>query len=542
MSNERWYKNGLLYSLSVRTYADSNGDGIGDLPGLTGRLDYLAGLGVSCVWLLPFYPSPWRDDGYDVTDYYSVHPNFGNLGDFVELVQQAEDRGIRIVVDLVLNHTSDQHPWFQAAREGDPAYRDYYVWADERPEDAESGVVFPGEQKTTWSYDRKARSYYFHRFYDFQPDLNIDNPAVRAEMRKIIGFWAALGISGFRVDAVPFLIEPAGQRGARPGPEFDYLHELRNALSWRRGDAVLLGEANVERDDIEGYFGAGGMQMLFNFLANQHVWLALARADAGPLVEALRSTTGIPASDQWATFLRNHDEADLGRLTEEERAAVFAAFAPEPEMQLYGRGPRRRLAPMLGGDRARLESALSLLLTLPGTPVLYYGDEIGMGEDLSLPDRQAVRTAMQWSSGPNGGFSSARREELHVPTISRGRFGFRQINVESQKHDPDSLLNWLARALRLRRSLPEFGLGDWEALGTGDSAVLALCFRHAGRETVALHNFANEGRRADLRPAFERVALRDVFADRHYEDEDAKSFELDPYGYRWLEAHPARSR
>jgi maltose alpha-D-glucosyltransferase / alpha-amylase len=536
VSEDRWYKNGLVYAVSVPTYCDSNGDGIGDLPGLTSRLDYLAGLGVSCLWLLPFYPSPWRDNGYDITDHYGVHPDFGNLGDFVALVHQAEDRGIRVIVDLVLNHTSDEHPWFQSAREGDPKFRDYYIWADRRPKDASSGLVFPGVQKTTWSYDRKTRRYYFHRFYAFQPDLNIDNPAVRAEMRKIIGFWAALGISGFRVDAVPFLIEPAGPASPRPGPEFAYLHELRNELSWRNGDAILLGEANVERDGIDDYFGVGGMHLLFNFLANQHLWLALARADASTLVDALRQTAGIPASDQWANFLRNHDEADLGRLTENERSDVFRAFAPKKSMQLYGRGPRRRLAPMLGGDRARLESALSLLLTLPGTPVLYYGDEIGMGEDLSLPERQAVRTAMQWTPRRNGGFSSARGADLRVPTIAGGPFGFRRVNVEAQQEDPGSLLSWLGRALRIRRSHPEFGHGAWDALGAGDRAVLALRYDEAGRTTVVLHNLAAEPRRADLRPAFERSSLRDVFANRRYQDERAKSLELDAFGYRWLAA------
>ena len=535
VSSERWYKNGLVYALSVRTYADSNGDGVGDIPGLTARLDYLAGLGVSCIWLLPFYPSPWRDDGYDLTDHYGVHPDFGNLGDFVELVEQADDRGMRIVIDLVLNHTSDQHPWFQAARAGDPTFRDYYVWADRRPDDATSGIVFPGVQKTTWSYDRKAGRYYFHRFYDFQPDLNIDNPDVRAEMKKIMGFWAKLGIAGFRVDAVPFVIEPARARGLHPGPEFGYLHEFRSELSWRHGDAVLLGEANVERDEIGDYFGVGGMHMLFNFLANQKVWLALAHADVQPLVEALRLTAGIPESDQWANFMRNHDEADLGRLADGERADVFAAFAPKKAMQLYGRGVRRRLAPMLGGERARIECALSLLLTMPGTPVLYYGDEIGMGENLALPERHAVRTPMQWSSERNGGFSTARRDDLCVPVVSRGPFGYRAVNVDDQQLDHDSQLNWVKRALAIRRAHPEFGEGEWEAIGTGDRSVLALRFRHRDADTVALHNLAAEPRRADLRPAISRDGLRDTFGNRRYDDGNAKTLELDAYGYRWLE-------
>jgi maltose alpha-D-glucosyltransferase/alpha-amylase len=468
--DDRWYKSGLIYEASVRHFLDSNGDGIGDLPGLTSRLDYLAGLGVTCLWLLPFHPSPWRDDGYDITDHYGVHPDFGNLGDFVQMVHQAGDRGIRVIIDLVLNHTSDEHPWFQAARAGHPRYRDYYIWSRRRPADADKGVVFPGVQKTTWSFDRRARQYYFHRFYDFQPDLNISNPAVREEMKKIIGFWVQLGIAGFRVDAVPFLIEPAGVEGPHPGPRFEYMRELSAFLSWRRGDAVLLGEANVERDAVEDYYGAGGMDMLFNFAVNQHLWLALAREDATPLVKALGETAGIPATDQWANFLRNHDEIDLGRLSDDEQADTFAAFGPDPAMQLYDRGIRRRAAPMLGGDRRRLELAFSLALTLPGTPVIYYGDELGMGDDLSLPERHPVRTAMQWSAEQNGGFSAARASNVQVPVISSGGFSYKKVNVAAQQRDPESLLHWLERAIRARAECPEFGMADWHVVRAGSPA------------------------------------------------------------------------
>jgi maltose alpha-D-glucosyltransferase / alpha-amylase len=533
---EPWWQGGVLYQIYPRSFADSNGDGIGDLRGLSERLDYLGSLGATCIWLLPFYPSPWRDDGYDVTDHYAVHPDLGTLGDFVELTERAAARGMRVVVDLVLNHTSDEHPWFRAARDGHALYRDYYVWSDRRPEDAESGVVFPGVQKTTWSYDRKARRYYFHRFYDFQPDLNIDNPAVREEMRRIIAFWLELGVAGFRVDAVPFLIEPAGVRGPRPGPEFGHLHEFRNALSWRRGDAVLLGEANVERDAIQDYFGIGGMHMLFNFPVNQHLWLALAREDAAPLVQALEQTAGIPASDQWANFVRNHDEIDLGRLEPDEQADVFAAFGPEPEMQLYDRGIRRRLAPMLRGERARLELALSLLLTLPGTPVLLYGDEIGMGDDLSLPERRSVRTAMQWTGDGNGGFSTAPRRVLEVPVISKGPFRYAAVNVADASRDPNSLLNWLRSAIAERRQHPDFGEGDWKALNAGDASILALRYVRNGRETVVLHNLAASARRAVLGNKSSRGRFVDVFANRPYDEPRGSRFELDAHGYRWLRA------
>ena len=535
--DERWYKSGLIYAVSVRTYADSNGDGVGDFRGLAGRLDYLSGLGVTCLWLLPFYPSPWRDEGYDVTNYYGVHPDLGTLGDFVELVQRASDRGIRVVIDLVLNHTSNEHPWFQAARAGDATFRDFYVWSDRRPPDAESGIVFPGVQKTTWSYDRKAGRYYFHRFYDFQPDLNIDNPRVREEMGRIIAFWAELGIAGFRLDAAPFVIEPAGARGLHPGPEFSYLHDFRNQLSWRRGDAILLGEANVERDEIGDYFGVGGMHMLFNFTANQRLWLALARADARPLIEGLKQTAGIPASDQWANFLRNHDEIDLGRLAEDERADVFAAFGPRPAMQLYGRGIRRRLAPMLAGDRAHLELAFSLLLTLPGTPVIYYGDEIGMGDDLSLPERQSVRTPMQWSRVRNGGFSTAPQRQFAAPIVSRGPFSYRNVNVADAQADPDSLLNWLYRALRARRERSEFGEARWDEVNSGDRSVFGLCFAAENGEIIVLHNLADERRTVDLH-LNRRRSLVDLFANRAYDASDATQLELDAYGYRWMRAQP----
>jgi len=535
---DRWYKNAVVYELSIRTFRDSNGDGIGDIQGLIGRLDYLRGLGVTCLWLLPFYPSPWRDDGYDVSEYFAVHPDLGTLGDFVQLVHEAEDRGLRVIVDLVLNHTSNEHPWFLKAREGDPGFVDYYVWADEKPADATKGVVFPGVQKSTWSFDRKAGRYYFHRFYDFQPDLNISNPAVRAEMEKIIGFWLELGIAGFRMDAAPFLIEPAGAEGAEPGPRFEYLHQLRNQLSWRRGDAVLLGEANVDRDQVEDYYGPGGMHMLFNFEVNRGLWLGLAREDARAISESLERTAGIPETDQWANFVRNHDEIDLSKLSDDDRLAVFEAFAPEPKMQLYDRGIRRRLAPMLGGDRAHHELVLSLLLSLPGTPVLYYGSEIGMGEDLSLPEREPVRTPMQWSDTRNGGFSGARREDLCAPVIASGPFAFKTVNVAAQRLDADSLLNWTARAIRARSQLPEFGEGSWQTLQTDQPSVLALAFRSGDEAVFTLHNLSPRRRRvtvhaADLADVL--TAAVDVFADRAYEP-PGDTVDVAGHGYRWLRA------
>ena len=377
-----WYKNAVIYCLDVGTFADGNGDGVGDFRGACDRLPYLAGIGVTCVWLLPFYQSPRRDDGYDVEDYYSVDKRFGTLGDFVDFMHEAAELGIRVIIDLVVNHTSATHPWFKAARaDADSPYRDWYIWSRKRPKDAASGVVFPGVQRSTWTFERKTRAYYFHRFYDFQPDLNMLNPRVRDEIERIMGFWLQLGVTGFRIDAVPFLIEGKGPNEPMGFEQYRYLTDWRRFLSWRRGDAMTLGEANIEPKNTVNFFGDGDrLNLLFNFWANQHLFLAMACEDAQPLVKAYEALPKLPPTAQWANFLRNNDEIDLGRLSDEDRARCFQAFGPEPEMQLYGRGIRRRLAPMLQGDRRRLELMNSLLFTLGGTPVIRYGEEIGMGD------------------------------------------------------------------------------------------------------------------------------------------------------------------
>lgn len=390
MISDLWYKNAVIYCLSVGTYMDANGDGIGDFQGLMRRLDYLHGLGVTAIWLMPFQCSPGRDDGYDISDYYGVNPAYGTLGDFVEFTHAAKQRGIRVLIDLVVNHTSDEHPWFQGARR-DPKsrYREWYIWSDKKPPRSEQGMVFPGVQKSTWTRDPVAKQWYFHRFYNFQPDLNTTNPAVQAEILKIMGFWIQLGVSGFRMDAVPFVISTKGADVTRPREQYDMLRAFREFLQWRVGDSIILAEANVlPRTDMQ-YFGDDGdrMHMMFNFQVNQNLFHALASSDTRPLVKAMQRTESRPASGQWGIFLRNHDELDLGRLTKAQREQVFQAFGPHKEDQLYDRGIRRRLAPMLGGDRRRLELAYSLMFTLPGTPVLRYGDELGMGDDLSLPER-----------------------------------------------------------------------------------------------------------------------------------------------------------
>ena len=491
MINDLWYKNAVIYCLSVGTYMDANGDGVGDFAGLMRRLDYLAGLGITAIWLMPFQTSPRRDDGYDISNYYEVDPRFGTLGDFVEFTHAARQRGIRVIIDLVVNHTSDQHAWFKEARR-DPRskYRDWYVWSKKKPRSADTGMVFPGVQKSTWTHDTAARAWYFHRFYDFQPDLDTSNPHVQAEILKIMGFWIQLGVAGFRMDAVPFVIATKGPQVTRPVEQYDMLRTLREFLQWRNGDAIILGEANVLPDTDMEYFGRDGarMHMMFNFQANQHLFFALAAADSRPLQKALKATKPRPKTAQWGMFLRNHDELDLGRLTAKQRAMVFAAFGAEPGMQLYGRGIRRRLAPMFDGDRRRIELAYSLMFTLPGTPVLRYGDEIGMGDNLALKERECARTPMQWSTERQAGFTKS--DAPVVPVISQGPFAYEHVNVAQQRRDPTSLLNWMERIIRMRKEVPEIGWGDFAMIPTRLPAVLAIRYDWRGNSVLFVHNLS----------------------------------------------------
>jgi maltose alpha-D-glucosyltransferase/alpha-amylase len=487
--NDLWYKNAIVYCLSVETFMDANGDGVGDFQGLQRRLDYLSGLGVSAIWLMPFQTSPGRDDGYDVSDYYNVDPRYGTLGDFVEFTHGARQRGIRVLIDLVVNHTSNEHPWFQDARSNpESRYRDWYIWSDKKPANADEGMVFPGVQKTTWTYDEKAKQYYFHRFYEFQPDLNTSNPHVQAEILKIMGFWIQLGVSGFRMDAVPFVIAEKGADVKKPREQFDMLRVFREFLQWRLGDSIILAEANVVPKENLAYFGDDGdrMQMMFNFHVNQALFYALASGDARPLAKAIVNTSDRPETGQWGMFLRNHDELDLGRLTEKQRQKVFSEFGPDKNMQLYDRGIRRRLAPMLENDRRRLELAYSLLFSLPGTPVLRYGDEIGMGDDLSLPERNCARTPMQWSAEPHGGFT--KNDKPVLPVISEGPLGFEHLNVAKQRRDPNSMLNWTERLIRMRKEVPEIGWGACTALNTGDNGVPALRYDWRDNSVLIVHN------------------------------------------------------
>lgn len=539
MIDDLWYKNAVIYCLSVGTYMDANGDGVGDFEGLTRRLDYLHGLGITTIWLMPFQPSPGRDNGYDIKDYYGVDPRYGTLGDFVEFTHACRQRGMRVIIDLVVNHTSDEHPWFQSARK-DPAspYRDWYVWADRKPAHADQGVVFPGVQDSTWTRDPVAKAWYFHRFYDFQPDLDTANPHVQAEILKIMGFWLQLGVSGFRMDAVPFVIAKKGPDVTRPVEQYDMLRSFREFLQWRRGDAIILAEANVlPKADLQ-YFGDDGdrMHMIFNFQVNQALFYALASGDSRLLVKAMEKTKPRPATGQWGLFLRNHDELDLGRLTEKQRQTVFDAFGPDPSMQLYGRGIRRRLAPMLQGDRRRIELAYSLMMTLPGTPVLRYGDEIGMGDDLSLPERECARTPMQWSNEPQAGFTKSPNP-AKAP-ISSGVYGFEHVNVADQRRDPESLLNWTERIIRMRKEVPEIGWGDFEPVSTGTPEVLALRYDWRRNSVLVIHNLSAEAREIMIDPGAEgshdSLLVNLLSGDHSRPDKHGRHrILMEAYGYHW---------
>jgi len=543
--SERWYKEAVVYCVEVDTFYDANGDGHGDLQGLIQRLDYLSRLGVTALWLNPIYPTPNRDAGYDVADYYGIDERLGSLGDFADLALEARERGIRLILDLVVNHTSDQHPWFESARSSpDSPFRDWYIWSETEPPDRRAGIVFPGEQKETWTYDDQAKAWYYHRFYDFQPDLNWDNPAVRAEIKKVMGFWLQLGASGFRIDAAPFVLELVAAGEDDPPRDFTILEDWRQDVQWRKGDAMLLCEANVDPEELPLYCAGrrdgpnDRAHMLFSFLLTSRLWLALARNEAEPVIEALRNSPALAPMAQWATFLRNHDELDLSRLTKDQQRDVFKAFAPRPEMQLFGRGIRRRVAPMLRGDRRKMQLAYTLLFSFPGTPVLRYGDEIGMGEDLALHGRDAIRTPMQWDSGPRGGFSSADPKTFVRPMQVAGRYGSGQANVNGQATDSDSLLRWFERLIRVLRQSPEIGVGNCEVVDV-PLPKSVLCHRMTAPEgdMVFLHNLADTSVKVDIGPLHDaNEKPREVFSNREYDAPTKRltGLELDGLGYRWF--------
>jgi trehalose synthase len=535
-TSDLWWKNAVLYCLDVETFLDYDGDGCGDIPGLTERIDYLAGLGISCLWLMPFYPSPRLDDGYDITDFYGIDGRLGTPGDFAELIRTAGDRGIRVIADLVLNHTSDKHEWFESARSSrESPYRDWYVWSDEKPEEPPGGVVFPDKEDSNWAWDERSRAWYMHRFYSHQPDLNVSNPAVRDELAQVVGYWLDQGLAGFRVDAVPFLVEPVGLPDGAIVDPHELLRDTRRYLNRRRGDAILLGEVNLPPPDLRAFFGdedGDELQMAFSFPVNQAMYVALARGEAAPVARALRDLPEIPEDCQWANFVRNHDELTLDKLSEDERAEVFAAFGPKPEHQLFGRGLRRRLPTMLEGDQRRMRMVYSLAFSLPGTPVLFYGEEIGMAENLDIEGRMSVRSPMQWSPEPAGGFTAG---EPVRPPVADGPFGFEHVNVARSRRDGDSLLNWMERLIRRRRECPELGWGRCTLLDVADPALLAHRVDWDDSAIVALHSFSPEPSEASVQVGDGVEAAVDLFVDEELTPSAGRlEVPLEGYGHRWL--------
>jgi maltose alpha-D-glucosyltransferase/alpha-amylase len=527
-----WYKNIVIYNLDIKTFKDSNGDGTGDIKGLISKLDYLKQLGVGMIWLAPFQPSPDDDDGYDVSDYYNINPRLGNFNDFQTFLSEAKKRHIRVIMDLILNHTSIKHPWYtEASHNPNSAKHNWYLWSAERPDDWDEGMGFPGVEKDTWHYDNTAHAYYFHRFYHFEPDLNYQNPQVIAEAEKIMGFWLSKGIDGFRLDAVPFIIADPRKSAKHPVHDFSILHKLAGYVKVHYPSAILLGEANVTADEDPKYFEGKnyGLQMMFNFYANQYVFYSLATGDEKPLQKALDDTRPKPAKAQWVYFLRNHDEVDLGRLSSHDRDQVFKQFGPDSNMQVYQRGIRRRLAPMLGDNMQRLKMAYSLLFSLPGTPMIRYGEEIGMGDNLALQERMAVRTPMQWDTSVNAGFSSAF--SINRSVIKRGQYKYRVVNVLTEQNDPQSLLNFIKMLIALRSKCPEIGYANWNILNSGSDHVLAIRYKQNNNQLLILHNFSGQPQNITVDLGDNKAhQLTDLITNQ---TASTKNILLAGYGYKW---------
>jgi maltose alpha-D-glucosyltransferase / alpha-amylase len=496
-SDPLWFKHAVFYEVHIRGFFDGNEDGSGDLRGLTEKLDYLQWLGVDCIWLLPMYPSPLRDGGYDISDFTDVHPDYGTVEDFKTLVEAAHQRGMRVIADLVVNHTSADHPWFQDAREGGPK-RDWYVWSDTDDRYTEARIIFLDTEVSNWTWDPIAGAYYWHRFFSHQPDLNFENPEVQEAMLNVLRFWLDLGIDGFRLDAVPYLYEREGTNCENLPETHAYLRRLRAEVDAGYPDRVLLAEANQWPEDVVEYFGDGDeCHMAFHFPVMPRMFMAVRREEAAPLYEILERTPPIPDGAQWGLFLRNHDELTLEMVTDEERDYMYEEYAMDPRMRL-NLGIRRRLAPLLDGGRDEYELMHAILFSLPGSPVLYYGDEIGMGDNTYLGDRDGVRTPMQWTGDRNGGFSRADFAALYLPTLMDPVYGYQAVNVEAQLRTPTSLLRWLRRFIALRKEHPVFGLGSYEAQPTDNPRVFAHVRRYEEDVVLCVHNLGRSAQPVQL--------------------------------------------
>lgn len=538
-----WYKNAIIYQLHVRTFSDGNADGIGDFTGLIRRLDYIQSLGVNAVWLLPFYESPLRDDGYDIAHYERIDRRYGTMDDFKTFLAEVHRRGLYVFTELVINHTSDRHPWFRASRRapvGSPK-RDYYVWSDTAQRYLGARVIFNDVEPSNWTWDSVAGAYYFHRFFSHQPDLNFDNPRVRKAALRVMRFWLDLGVDGLRLDAVPHLFEREGTSCENLPETHAFLKTIRADMDRRYTNRALLAELDQAPADVRPYFGDGDeCHMAFHFPFMTRVFLALTREEAWPIVQAIQQTDFLPVTCQWAVFLRNHDELSISTFTEEERRFMFERYAPEPRMRL-NLGIRRRLAPLLDNDRARIELAMALLLSVTGSPVLYYGDEIGMGDNIRLSDRDGVRTPMQWDAGPNAGFSTTTGP-LNTPVIEDPVFGYLRVNVEKQEADETSLLSHVKRLIQVRREHQAFGHGATEFLETGNSHVLAFLRRY-GDTVLVVANLAATRQTAAVRLAPDTAGwiASDLVRGEALPGIGLEPYEvtLGPYAFRWLSLAPA---
>jgi maltose alpha-D-glucosyltransferase / alpha-amylase len=499
-SDPLWYKDAIIYELHVKAFCDGNGDGMGDFPGLISKLDYLQELGVNTLWLLPFYPSPWRDDGYDIADYHDVHPAFGCMDDFRACIDAAHARGLRVITELVINHTSDQHPWFQAARRAPPgsSKRDYYVWSDSDTRLAGTRIIFSDTEKSNWAWDDVAQAYYWHRFFSHQPDLNYNSPHVFKAVMHAMRFWFDAGVDGMRLDAVPYLCVREGSSNENLPETHAVIKRMRAELDQHYHGRMFLAEANQWPEDVREYFGAGDeCHMAYHFPLMPRMYMAIAQEDRHPIVEIMEQTPDIPDTCQWAVFLRNHDELTLEMVTDRERDYLYQTYASDPQARL-NLGIRRRLAPLLENDRNRIELMNQLLMTLPGSPILYYGDEIGMGDNFQLGDRDGVRTPMQWNAGPNGGFSSAEAARLYLPAIDDPVYGFGAVNVEAQQRHPASLLQWTRKLIAMRKAQPALGRGTLRFLRPGNRKILAYLREYAGESILCVANLAQAAQAVEL--------------------------------------------